>query len=55
MVFHENDKYYRLEAILKKYTASSIIYVRSRKLTLEVSALLELKNISATFYHGGLS
>ncbi len=54
MVYHENDKYYRLETILKKYTASSIIYVRNRKLTLEISAFLESKNISATFYHGGL-
>tara|TARA_R110002096_G_scaffold26642_1_gene82026 strand:+ start:14360 stop:16264 length:1905 start_codon:yes stop_codon:yes gene_type:complete len=55
MVYHENDKYYRLETILKKYTASSIIYVRNRKLTLEVSSFLESKNISATFYHGGLA
>lgn len=54
MVFHENDKYYRLETILKKYKASSIIYVRNRKLTIEISSLLESKNISATFYHGGL-
>ncbi|TXG35791.1 RecQ family ATP-dependent DNA helicase [Seonamhaeicola maritimus] len=55
MVYHENDKYYRLETILKKYTQSSIIYVRNRKLTLEVSSFLESKNITATYYHGGLS
>ncbi len=55
MVLHEEDKYYRLESILKKYTASSIIYVRNRKLTLEISSFLEKKGISATFYHGGLS
>ncbi|TWO32494.1 RecQ family ATP-dependent DNA helicase [Seonamhaeicola sediminis] len=55
MVYHENDKYYRLETILKKYTQSSIIYVRNRKMTLEVSQFLELKNITATYYHGGLS
>jgi ATP-dependent DNA helicase RecQ len=55
MVFHENDKYYRLETILKKYTASSIIYVRNRKLTLEISEFLKSKKISATHYHGGLS
>ncbi|RED47617.1 RecQ family ATP-dependent DNA helicase [Seonamhaeicola aphaedonensis] len=54
MVYHENDKYYRLETILKKYTQSSIIYVRNRKMTLEVSQFLELKNITATYYHGGL-
>jgi ATP-dependent DNA helicase RecQ len=55
MVFHENDKYYRLEKILKKYTSPSIVYVRNRKLTLEISAYLLTKHISATFYHGGLS
>lgn len=55
MVYHEEDKYYRLETILKKYKAPSIIYVRNRKLTLEVSTFLESKKISATFYHGGLS
>ncbi|SHI81529.1 RecQ family ATP-dependent DNA helicase [Algibacter luteus] len=55
MVYHENDKYYRLETILKKYTAPSIVYVRNRKLTLEISAFLESKKITATFYHGGLS
>ena len=55
MVFHENDKYYRLETILKKHTAPSIIYVRNRKLTLEVSSFLESKKITATYYHGGLA
>jgi len=55
MVFHENDKHYRLETILKKYKASSIVYVRNRKSTLEISSFLESKNISATFYHGGLT
>lgn len=55
MVYHENDKYYRIETILKKYKESSIIYVRNRKLTLEVSAFLNSKNISATYYHGGLA
>lgn len=54
MVYHENDKYYRIETILKKYKESSIIYVRNRKLTLELSTFLESKKISATFYHGGL-
>ncbi|WP_445738491.1 RecQ family ATP-dependent DNA helicase [Mariniflexile sp.] len=54
MVYHENDKYYRIETILKKYKEASIIYVRNRKLTLELSAFLQSKNISATYYHGGL-
>ncbi len=55
MVFHEDDKYYRLETILKKQAASSIIYVRNRKLTVEISAFLKSKNISSTYYHGGLT
>ncbi|OEJ98549.1 recombinase RecQ [Flavivirga aquatica] len=55
MVFHENDKYYRLETILKKHVEPSIVYVRNRKLTLEISTLLKSKNITATYYHGGLS
>ncbi|SFZ91347.1 ATP-dependent DNA helicase RecQ [Flaviramulus basaltis] len=55
MVFHENDKYYRLETILKKHKKPSIIYVRNRKSTLEVSAFLKSKKITATYYHGGLS
>lgn len=55
MVFHENDKHYRLETILKKHPNSSIIYVRNRKSTIEISSFLNSKKIQATFYHGGLS
>ena len=55
MVYNEDDKYYRIETILKKYKASSIIYVRNRKLTTELSSFLASKNITATHYHGGLS
>ena len=55
LVLHEDDKYYRIESILKKYTGASIIYVRNRKLTVEISQFLESKNITATYYHGGLS
>ncbi|MDO6596969.1 RecQ family ATP-dependent DNA helicase [Oceanihabitans sp. 2_MG-2023] len=55
MVFHENDKFYKMESILKKQNAPSIIYVRNRKATLDISSLLTKQNISATYYHGGLS
>jgi len=55
MVFHEDDKYFRLEAILKKNPESSIIYVRNRKATLEVSTFIESKGFTSTYYHGGLS
>ncbi len=55
MVYHEDDKHYRIERILKKYKEASIIYVRNRKSTLEISSFLETKKISATYYHGGLT
>ncbi|MGB6268552.1 MAG: RecQ family ATP-dependent DNA helicase [Olleya sp.] len=55
MVFEEEDKYFRLEAILNKNPQASIIYVRNRRLTLEISQYLEQKNISSTYYHGGLN
>ncbi|WP_242086329.1 RecQ family ATP-dependent DNA helicase [Aestuariivivens sediminis] len=55
MVFHEDDKFYRMETILKKQKASAIIYVRTRRLSVEVSSFLESKNMSSTFYHGGLT
>tara|TARA_R110002049_G_scaffold284821_1_gene465534 strand:+ start:3599 stop:5509 length:1911 start_codon:yes stop_codon:yes gene_type:complete len=55
MVFTENDKHYRIETILKKYKAPSIIYVRNRKLTLDLSQFLESKGITATYFHGGIT
>ena len=55
MVFDEEDKYFRIEAILNKNKQASIIYVRNRRLTLEISHYLEQKKISSTFYHGGLN
>ncbi len=55
MTFHEEDKRYKLEAILKKNKASSIIYVRSRKATVDISNFLINNGFQSTFYHGGLS
>ncbi|MEQ3664895.1 RecQ family ATP-dependent DNA helicase [Olleya sp.] len=55
MVFEEEDKYFKLEAILLKNKQPSIIYVRNRRLTLEITQYLESKNISSTYYHGGLN
>jgi len=55
MTFEEEDKFYKIELILKKNPASSIIYVRTRKLTLEISNYLESKGFSSTFFHGGMS
>lgn len=55
MTFDTEDKYYKLEQILKKQKGSAIVYVRSRKATLEVSRFLEGKGFTATHFHGGLS
>ena len=41
--------------ILKKYAGSSIIYVRNRKATLEISGYLNNIGITSGYYHGGLS
>jgi ATP-dependent DNA helicase RecQ len=55
MVFDEEDKFFRMEQILKKNPKPSIIYVRNRKSTFEISNYLEQKGFTSTFYHGGLS
>ncbi|WP_055436673.1 RecQ family ATP-dependent DNA helicase [Lacinutrix algicola] len=55
MTFTEEDKLYRLKTILTKNRASSIVYVRNRKATQDISSFLESNGFSATFYHGGLT
>ena len=55
MVFDEEDKHYRLEKILNKNPQSSIIYVRSRKLSIEISNYLERKGFSSSYFHGGIT
>ena len=55
MTFDEEDKYFRIEKILKKNPQSSIIYVRNRKLTVDISNYLEEKGFTSTFFHGGIS
>lgn len=54
-VFKEDDKFYKTEQLLKTNRGSAIIYVRSRKGTIEISNQLNSLGISATFYHGGIS
>ena len=48
------DKNYKIEQILKKHQGASIIYVRSRKASVETSSYLETKGFSSTFFHGGI-
>lgn len=51
----EEDKLYRLENLLKNNAGSAIVYVRSRKDTVEISSQLNSLGISATYFHGGLA
>lgn len=44
----------KLLEILRKVPGTGIVYVRSRKGTMDLSKWLEAEKISATFYHGGL-
>ncbi|WP_410005627.1 ATP-dependent DNA helicase RecQ [Aequorivita nionensis] len=54
-VFKEEDKLYKTEQLLKTNKGSAIVYVRSRKSTIEISEQLNSLGISASFYHGGIS
>ncbi|MGB3608325.1 RecQ family ATP-dependent DNA helicase [Psychroserpens sp.] len=53
-VLHSEDKLYDLEQQLKKHKGASIIYVRSRKMSVEIHHILEKKGFSTTFFHGGI-
>ncbi len=55
MVFETEDKFYKIQQILKKNKSSSIIYVRNRKSTLELSKALSNLGFASTYYHGGLT
>jgi len=49
------DKHFRTVQVLKKYSGTSIIYVRNRKATLEISSYLNKIGITSGYYHGGLN
>lgn len=50
-----HDKNYELLKLLEKYKGSVIVYVRSRKATLQLSSFLENKKFTSAAFHGGLS
>ncbi|MEM6515001.1 MAG: RecQ family ATP-dependent DNA helicase [Bacteroidota bacterium] len=54
-VRYSEDKLYDLEQILKNHTGASIVYVRSRKLSVEIQDQLEKLGLEAAYFHGGLS
>ncbi len=55
VVVNEEDKSGRLLKILAKIKGTAIVYVRTRKKTKEIASFLLKNNISADFYHAGLS
>ena len=48
------DKLYYLTNILEGSNKPAIIYVRSRRMTIETAQKLQLKGMSAAAYHGGM-
>ncbi len=54
-VFKLESKQQKLVEILENVHGSSVVYVRSRKRTKEISDFLNRNGISSTFYHAGLS
>ena len=55
LVFHEQNKEQRLAQILTKAKGTSIVYVNTRKKTMDISNYLKSKGFSADYYHGGLN
>ncbi len=54
-VDHVEDKIRRLLAYCKDIKGSGIVYVRNRKKTRDISDILKSHDISADYYHAGLS
>ena len=54
-IFKVDSKINKLLEILKNVPGSSIVYCRSRKHTKEIAKLLQLHDISADYYHAGLT
>lgn len=55
LVRNEEDKINYLVKAVQKAKGTGIVYVKSRKLTREISDLLRKNNISADYYHAGLN
>ena len=54
-VVHSEDKHAKLLSVLKQNQETSIVYVRNRALTLELSNFLIKNGLSALAFHGGLT
>ncbi|EDM43513.1 ATP-dependent DNA helicase recQ [unidentified eubacterium SCB49] len=54
-VLQEDDKLYRIEQLLKNNTGNTIIYIRNRKGTVQLSEELNSLGFRSQFFHGGLT
>jgi ATP-dependent DNA helicase RecQ len=54
-IFTVEDKLQRLVQIFTKIKSPAIVYVNSRKRTVEIANFLNVNNFKSSFYHGGLS
>jgi ATP-dependent DNA helicase RecQ len=54
-VVNKEDRNSVLMSIIRKQKGTGIIYVRSRRLTVEYTTFLQKQQISAAFYHAGLT
>ena len=54
-VFKEEDKQKRLLQIITRTPGTGIVYVRNRRKTKEIADFLNKNNISADYYHAGLT
>ncbi len=55
IVRRTEDKYGKLLQSIQSQKASSLVYVRNRKKTEEISKFLQENHINASFYHAGIS
>lgn len=55
MILKEDDLKGRMLRILERTPGSAIVYVRNRRRTREIASFLQSQNVSASFYHAGLS
>ena len=53
-VKRSEDKLYQLKKYMEKIGGSSIVYVRSRKMSISLANFLIKNSISASFFHGGI-
>ncbi|RDY61787.1 RecQ family ATP-dependent DNA helicase [Flagellimonas nanhaiensis] len=54
-VKHTQDKLYQLKKYLNKIPGSSIVYVRSRKMSVTLAEFLNQSGFPSDFFHGGMS